>query len=185
VAFTVWDFNPERTRVTTRDRKERAPKTIAWETLGGELTPWSATPNELVIGACVILGSYQRPMRIRPRSFLRLAEVACCTIAGAVGLIVLLGFPLVRAHDFNEHFRFNEARRFTIRHTSIETTKSEPAIDRILRTYMQPNPIIPVELKLNPGTQPDVTSVNSVPLPRLLMRLKLGVSRTRRADPLL
>jgi hypothetical protein len=124
-------------------------------------------------------------MGICPRSFSHVAALTWRSTAGSLGLIMLLAFPLVRAHDFNAHFRFNEARRSTIRHTSIETNKSETPVDQISQNHQRPNPVIPVELKLNTDPQPDVTWVSSVPISRLLLRLKLGVSRTGPADPLL
>jgi hypothetical protein len=124
-------------------------------------------------------------MGIRPRSFLHVAAATWCSTASSLGLIMLVAFPLVRAHDFNAHFRFNEARRSTIRHTSIETTKSETPVDQIPQIHGPANPVLPVELKLNTVPQPDVTWVSSVPISRLLLRLKLGVSRTGPADPLL
>ena len=124
-------------------------------------------------------------MGICPKSLLHVAAVTWRSTASSLGLIVLLAFPLVRGHDFNAHFRFNEARRSTIRHTSIETTRSETPVDQISEIHGPPNPVIPVELKLNTVPQPDVTWVSPVPISRLVLRLKLGASGTGRADPLL
>ena len=111
--------------------------------------------------------------------------------SGAIGaalssfcLISLLLVPFVRAHDFGEHLRLNEARRETIRHTCIETG-SVPDAERTAQAPPEPNRILPVlsELRLKPifYREPAPT----VQINRLLMRYKLGNTRAGDLDPLL
>ena len=105
-------------------------------------------------------------------------------LASAVCLISLVLVPIVKAHDFAEHFRINQARRETIRQTAVETAPDQGAA-RTARVLPARNSILPAV------TQPRVKRVlagfvfPSVPISRMLIRSKLRLSAPNDPDPLL
>lgn len=105
-------------------------------------------------------------------------------ILSSLCLLSLLMAPFVRAHDFGEHLRVNEARRETIRHTCIETAPVHDA-ERLAHAVPEPDPIVPPpvgEVRLEPISYQHTPPVA---INRLLMRYKLGYSRAGNPDPLL
>jgi hypothetical protein len=105
-------------------------------------------------------------------------------VASAICLISLVLVPVVRAHDFAEHFRLNQARREAIRHIAVETAPvqgAEPKA-RILPAW---NPILPIVMQPQVNTVLGIFVLPSVPINRMLMRCKVRVSALSDPDPLL
>jgi len=102
----------------------------------------------------------------------------------ALCVISLLLAPFVRAHDFSEHLRVNEARRETIRNTSIETASVHDA-EQLAQKVPAPNPILRAVPQILPEPVSYTEPAPPVQINRLLMRYKLGNSRAGDPDPLL
>ncbi|HXK06922.1 MAG TPA: hypothetical protein VMS37_31295 [Verrucomicrobiae bacterium] len=124
-------------------------------------------------------------MRLRRRASLHAVAVAVYTVANLLCLLTLVSFASTRAHDFNQHFRINEFRRWTIRHTAVESAATNEAADRALKAQARTD----VQFSIEPDHDFQLASysepVSPVPFTRLLLRLKLGIHRTDASDPLL
>jgi hypothetical protein len=124
-------------------------------------------------------------MRFPRRTSLQAIVVAGYAAANLLCLLTLVSFASTKAHDFNDHFRINELRRWTIRHTAVASAASNEAADRALNSQAQADLSSVIEpepdLELASYSEP----VSRVPLTRLLLRLKPGIHRTDAPDPLL
>ena len=109
-----------------------------------------------------------------------LFNLAACVVS----VLMLLAFPIRQADQFTNHFRTPEVRRSIERHTPIAQPESGPA-ERIAHQAVMPSVVMPVETGnvVDPVAKVDLSF--QVPLSRLLLRLKLGSSRSGGQDPLL
>jgi hypothetical protein len=98
---------------------------------------------------------------------------------------MLLTFPLIKAHTFNDHFRTPEIRRSILRHTQVAETENATA-QSVERIRIQP---FELPLLLESETKfATVTNVEFIPPSsptRLFLRLKLGASPAGGEDPLI
>ena len=100
-----------------------------------------------------------------------------------VSILPLLSFPAVKAHNFDDHFRVSEVRRFIVRNTEVQCA-SDSDIERIAQAVQQLDPLIrfndesPLPSPLLILSEPDV------PVVRLLLRHK-PAPRRGEPDPLL
>ena len=104
-------------------------------------------------------------------------------VASAICLTSLLAVPFVRAHDFAEHIRVNQARRETIRHISLENAPVQGA-ERAARSLPAWNPISPALTNPQFKTLVLTSIVPSIPIKRMLMRYRSRVSALSDPDPL-
>ena len=109
-----------------------------------------------------------------------IAELAVCL--GVV--LMLLTLPVPRAHQFTDHFRAPEVRRSVERNVFLERTKSD-ASERISTHYLQPTGLFRADTEDSVKPFREFALTPRVPLTRLLLRLKLGPSRSGTPDPLL
>jgi len=124
-------------------------------------------------------------MRLPRRVSLHAIAVAVHAVANLLCLLTLVLFAWTRVHDFNPHFRIDEFRRWTIRHTAVESAASNEAADRALKSQASVDVSLPVEPKHDFQLASYSEPVSPVPFTRLLLRLKLGVGRAGASDPLL
>ena len=96
---------------------------------------------------------------------------------------MLLAFPIRSAHQFSDHFRTPEVRRSIERHTPIAHPDSRSA-ERTPHQALLPALLIPTDDlgAIKPAAHFDLAEI---PISRLLLRLKLGSSRSSSQDPLL
>jgi len=101
-----------------------------------------------------------------------------------VSVLMLLAFPMQSAFRLADHFRAPEVRRSIVRHTFIAQHQSGP-VDRIARQAVLP--AFPAPIDTENVTEPisNIEISSQVPLSRLLLRVKLGPSRSGGRDPLL
>jgi hypothetical protein len=117
------------------------------------------------------------------RAFRRRLAATVRAVLWLVGMLMLLAFPLQRAHSSSPHFRAHEVRRSVARHTRLartpETAAAEEAykcpavLARLLEDWDETEPAI------NSSTLP------TIPVKLFLTRLKLGSSHAGGEDPLL
>lgn len=113
--------------------------------------------------------------------FSNVLQLGACILT----IAMLLAFPAVTAHHFDEHYRTPHVRRWVVRHTCVAQPEST-ASDRV-------QPASVVETKLPATIQTESANTRfavlepapDVPLIRLLLRSKLGPSRSGSSDPLL
>jgi hypothetical protein len=109
-----------------------------------------------------------------------LLKLAACVVS----VLMLLVFPIRKAHQFTIHFRSPEVRRSIERHTPIAQPESEPA-ERIAHHAVLPTLLVPIDTGDAVKPVADFERSPQVSLSRLLLRLKLGSSRSGSQDPLL
>lgn len=115
-----------------------------------------------------------------PLRLAHLVNLAACVVS----LLMLLGFPLGSAHQYNNHFREPEIRRTIERNTPIAHPEAGSCAN-IAPQVVLPSLLMPIDFRnvIEPGVTTEFTS--PVPLSRLLLRLKLGRSRSGGQDPYL
>jgi hypothetical protein len=109
-----------------------------------------------------------------------LLNLAACIVS----VLMLLVFPMQRVHQYTNHFRAPEIRRSTLRHTPIAQRESGPA-ERIAHQAVLPALLVYVDTGDVVEPAANIEFASQVPLSRLLLRLKLGPSRSGGQDPLL
>lgn len=114
------------------------------------------------------------------RKVARLLNLAACVVS----ILMLLAFPIRSAHQFSDHFRTPEVRRSIERHTPIAHPDSG-ASERIPHQTVLPALMVPLDYgeAIKPALTWELAS--QIPSSRLLLRLKLGSSRSGSQDPLL
>jgi hypothetical protein len=122
-------------------------------------------------------------MSIRSHFIQRKAASLLSLAACVVSILMLLAFPIRSAHQFSDHFRTPEVRRSIERHTPIAHPDSRSA-ERTPHQALLPALLIPTDDldALKPAAHFDFAEI---PISRLLLRLKLGSSRSGSQDPLL
>ena len=106
-------------------------------------------------------------------------------LAGCVvGVLMLLAFPIRQAHQFTNHFRTPEVRRSIERHTPIAHPEAGIA-ERIAHQAVLPALLVHIDTGAVVEPAANIEFASQVPLSRLLLRLKLGSSRSGGQDPLL
>jgi hypothetical protein len=107
-------------------------------------------------------------------------NLAACIVT----VLMLLAFPIRSAHRFENHFRAPEVRRSIERHTVVAHSESAP-VERIADQAVVPALWVPVDLReaIQPASEVELSA--SIPISRLLLRLKLGSARSGSQDPLL
>jgi hypothetical protein len=123
-------------------------------------------------------------MSIRFHSITRKAATLLNLAVCVVSVLMLLAFPLRSAHQFTDHFRTPEVRRSIERHTPIAHPDSRIA-DRIAHQAIMPAFLVPVDIGEATFSVANVEVSSKTPISRLLLRLKLGSSRSGGQDPLL
>jgi hypothetical protein len=110
----------------------------------------------------------------------RLISSAVC----AVTLLMMLTFPISQGHQLTSHFRVPDVCRSTERRTPIAPPEAETA-ERI--AHQAALPALPIPIIINEVVEPtaNIELPPQVPLSRLLLRLKIGSSRSSSQDPLL
>jgi hypothetical protein len=105
--------------------------------------------------------------------------VAACFL----GLLTLLIFPMIRAHHFTERLRAPLVVSQIQRHNFAAQTKAGPAKDIAGCAAFS---ALLADLETASGIKPlaGVELAYRIPLPRLLLRLKLGSARSSAQDPL-
>lgn len=120
-------------------------------------------------------------MSIRfPFATLRLAHVLNL-LACAVSLLMLLAFPLRSAHQYTNHYRAPEIRRAIERNTPIAHPEAETA-ECIAHQAVLPRLLAPTHTGEVAEPVSNIEFFSQVPLSRLLLRLKLGSSRSGGQD---
>jgi len=97
---------------------------------------------------------------------------------------MLLTLPLSRVHQPTVHVRAPEFRRSVQRHIFLEQTKPDTA-ERISAHYLQPTGLFQVDAADSAKLFKKFAPIPQVSLTRLLLRLKLGKSRSNTPDPLI
>jgi hypothetical protein len=115
-----------------------------------------------------------------PRRIAGLLNVAACVVS----VLMLLAFPMQRGHQFAAHFRSPEVRRSIERHTPIAHPEAGTA-ERIAHQAVLPALLVYVDTGDVVEPAANIEFASQVPLARLLLRLKLGPSRSGGQDPLL
>ncbi|HKD70262.1 MAG TPA: hypothetical protein VKB84_25720 [Candidatus Binataceae bacterium] len=103
--------------------------------------------------------------------------------ASLIALVMLLAFPALKARHFNESFRSSQTLSQIQRHIFVAQPEAGPAL--LAGTYSAPFALM---VNLDAAAEMPMAGfqlANWVPLPRLLLRLKLGSSRATASDPLL
>jgi hypothetical protein len=124
-------------------------------------------------------------MRTSLTSVSKSAASVVRVVACLISVALLLTFPLVKAHTFNDHFRSPEIRRSIVRHTQVAEADDATA-ESVQRINIQPTALFQL-LDLNQESA-KVINVEFVPqaVPtQLFLRLKLGNSPGGGEDPLI
>ena len=104
-------------------------------------------------------------------------KMASCIIVA----LILVVLPLARSHRAGVHFRTHEARRSVERHTFLEQSK----VYEIERVHPATLRFAFVALEDAPRPLQGFVRTPQLPITRLLLRLKLGLSSSGSPDPLL
>lgn len=98
---------------------------------------------------------------------------------------MLLTFPLIKSHSFNDHLRTPEVRRSIVRHTQVAETENATA-QSVERIRIQPIELpLLLESETKFATSTNVKFVLPSAPTRLFLRLKLGTSPAGGEDPLI
>jgi hypothetical protein len=119
------------------------------------------------------------PQSTRPRGPGDMIFLCGC----ALGLLMLLLFPIRQVHRFAEHYRGAEACRMVKRHTFIAQSDSSQA-DHAVSARVEPVSLIPPRFADVIKPLHDYDALSPAPLLQLLMRMKRG-SPQNQTDPLL
>jgi hypothetical protein len=118
-------------------------------------------------------------------SVIKGAAAVVRALACLTSVAMLLTFPLIKSHSFNDHIRTPEIRRSIVRHTQVAETENATA-QSVERIGIQP---IELPLLLKSETKfATATNVEFVPTSsptHLFLRLKLGASPAGGEDPLI
>jgi hypothetical protein len=130
-------------------------------------------------------GYYQRltmdrSLQLRVRGISAILRLMACL--ASVVMLVTLSAP--RGHQVADHFRFPEIRRAVEQHTFVDKSKID-AYESISANYVRPSSLFQIDTDLGVKPSRDLTPVPTVPISRLLLRIKLGPSRSSTPDPLL
>jgi hypothetical protein len=105
-------------------------------------------------------------------------------VAFAFSVLMLLTLPIRSAHRYTNHFRTPEVRRTVERHTYVVHGNAGSA-----ECVSHQDVLVPVRVSVDDGDaiKPAIDSeiAPQIPISRLLLRLKLGSSRSGNQDPLL
>ena len=104
--------------------------------------------------------------------------------AGLVVVVMLLLFPVTRAHDFGTHFRNPEVRRSIARHTFVAQSHDNIP-ERIAHTNLRPVVFTPIVTDRQIAPLENFDAIPHVTLARILKRLKLNPAGSGGTDPLL
>jgi hypothetical protein len=113
------------------------------------------------------------------RKVARLLNLAACVTS----ILMLLAFPIHSAHQFSDHFRTPEVRRSIERHTPIAHPDSGTS-ERIPHQALLPVLLMSPDYGEAIKPAPTWELASQIPSSRLLLRLKLGSSRSSSQDPL-
>ncbi len=104
--------------------------------------------------------------------------------AGVLSVAMLLLFPLhFTAHNFTDHYRTENPRRTVIRHTAVEVATADVVDGReALAPSRVPATLVEPPRTFRPRAFP--TRLSSL-RPRLVVRLKIGLSPSDNPDPLI
>jgi hypothetical protein len=116
----------------------------------------------------------------KTRKAARLLNLAVCVVS----VLMMLAFPMRSAHQFGFHFRTPEVRRSIERNTAFANPEPKPS-ERIPYQAVRPALFVLVDTGDAPFPIAHVELSSNVDFPRLLLRLKLGSSRSGSQDPLL
>jgi hypothetical protein len=105
-------------------------------------------------------------------------------IASLGVMLMLLTFPVGRIHQATDHFRSPEVRRSVERNVFLERTKSD-ASERVVPQKFKSPGLFLIDTADSVKADKEFTPTPQIPLTRLLLRLKLGPSRSSTTDPLL
>ncbi len=105
-------------------------------------------------------------------------------VACAFSVLMLLTFPARSAHQYTSHLRTPEVGQSIERHTSIARTNIVPAECVTHRTIL-PTLFVSVDDGDTRETTANSEIPPSIPISHLLLRMKLGSSRSGSQDPLL
>lgn len=152
----------------------------------GEFTGRSFSRNAAVTFVCLFSRRsfravlvMQTPFNSGTRSFASLLHALACLFS----LVMLVSFPITKAHHFETHFRNPEVRRPVLRHTSMSQPEDNRP-ERVVRYDIRPTPLIPVDSASNlKPLAKFAAAVSRTPLRRRLLRLKLGPSRASGQTP--
>jgi hypothetical protein len=122
----------------------------------------------------------QRPLHTVLR---RISDVVYLATCLGVALM-LLTLPVARVHQAADHFRSPEIRRSIERNVFLERTKNDSS-ERISASYLEPTSLFRTETEDSVKPFAGFVPIRQVPPTRLLMRFKLGSSRSGTPDPLL
>ena len=98
-------------------------------------------------------------------------------------MVMLLTLSMALTHQNADHFRMPEVRRSVERHSFLNESKSD-VVDKISAQNLRPTIVFRGEP--DPGVERIIepAPIVQAPIMRLLMRLKLGPSRSSSPDPL-
>jgi hypothetical protein len=97
---------------------------------------------------------------------------------------LMLVFPVSRVHQRIDHFRAPDIVRSVEMHTSLDRTTGDPWKQRISANHCYLDTVLDAEEEL-PITLAGIESTPTVPIIRMLLRLKLGPTPSADSDPLL
>jgi hypothetical protein len=124
-------------------------------------------------------------MQMLLKSAMKGAAPLIRSIACFISVAMLLSFPMIKPHNFSDHFRLPEVRRSIVRHTQVAQAE-DATTESVERIGIQPNPL---PLLLNVETKfATISNVELAPQAsptRLFLRLKLGASPAGGEDPFL
>ena len=117
------------------------------------------------------------------RNFTSRAAAFFRAALGLVAVLMLLGFPLQRAHSSSSHFRAHEVRRSVLSHTLLERT---PETTIAKAVYKCPGNFARLLEDCDEAESAiDSSTIPTIPVTLFLTRLKLGPSHAGGQDPLL
>jgi hypothetical protein len=123
-------------------------------------------------------------MRTSLKSVTKIATAIVRILACLASVGMLLTFPVIKAHNFNGHYRNPETRRLIVRHTEVAEAENA-TVENVARISTQPNPLlILLNLDTKSSDSTNVEPVLQVTPTRLFLRLKLGASPAGGEDPL-
>ena len=102
-----------------------------------------------------------------------------------VGMLTLVTFVTLQGHQFTDHFRAPEVRRSTERHTVLIESRNDASDKITVAQRLSRVPVVDAKSVTRPLGQFDSSFVPTLPITRLLVRLKLGPSRSGGQDPLI